>query len=190
MANNAKLVPQDMASYIFDRKDDIKREINCTAIGTVESFDSSGQTVNVQINYLRTINGAVPVGAPSNDQATDKKVPYPVLVKCPLMILSGGSGYLTITPAVGDQCVVLFNDRDIDTWWTTGSPNSVPNSNRVHDLNDALVFIGARPQNNPIPFFNGSKLAFGSAFLTIDPSGNINLTGANITITGTSINLI
>ena len=116
MANNAKLVPQDMASYIFDRKDDIKREINCIAIGTVQSFDSDAQTVNVQINYLRTIYGAVPVGAPSNDQATDKKVQYPLLVKCPLMILSGGSGYLTITPAVGDQCVIFFNDRDIDNW--------------------------------------------------------------------------
>jgi hypothetical protein len=183
MGNNAKFVPQDMASYIFDRKDDIKREINCIAIGSVDSYDSADQTVNVKVNYLRTIYGAVPVGAPSNDQATDKKVPYPLLVKCPLMILSGGSGYLTITPAQGDKCVILFNDRDIDTWWTTGSPNSAPNSTRVHDLNDALVFIGVRPQNNPIPFFNGLKLAFGSGSLTIDPLGNI-------TITGTSINLI
>jgi len=181
--NNPKVAEADIPSYIQSVKDQIKADINCIGIGTVIAFNSLDQSVTVQINYLRTIFGAVPVDSPATDQSSNKTVAYPQLVKCPLMILSGGAGYLTITPAPGDQCVIFFNDRDIDTWWSTGSPNSAPNSYRVHDLNDALVFIGARPQNNPIPFFNGLKLALGSAFLSIDPSGNI-------TISGTSINLI
>lgn len=187
--NNSRIVTADMASYIQNRKNDVKAEMNCIGVGTIIAFDSSDQTVTVQLNYLRTIFNAVPVDSPASDESTSKRVPYPQLVKCPLMIPSGGLGYMTFPVAAGDQCVILFNDRDIDTWWTTGSPNSAPNSARLHDLNDALVFVGVRPQTNPILLYNmlGPEIGNGLAKLSVEDRIKISVAGVTL---GTTIDLL
>ena len=204
--NNPNIPVPRMSKLLDNKKQEVKTEINCMALGTVQSFDSADQTVTVSINYLRTIYGGA---ATENDDSNvnNQTQAYPQLVKCPLVMLSGGSASITFPVAKGDSCIILFNDRDIDTWWNTGSSSSAPNSSRVHDLNDAIVIVGIRNLQNAIQsYFNGFKITYGSAYITIDPSGNIviqgsnvtingsgniNVTGSgNVTITGASINLI
>lgn len=153
-ANQSNLNVPDLSLLFQNKKFELKSEMNCIGIGTIVAFDVSDLTVTVQINYLRVIYGGAAQAAPNNDSVINQTISYPQLVKCPLMISSGGSSYLSFPIVPGDQCVIFFNDRDIDTWWSTGSPNSAPNTNRVHDLSDALIFVGIRPKTDPISGYN------------------------------------
>lgn len=183
MTSTRRIVTPDLTEYIQGRKNDIKSEINCIAIGTVQSFDSNDQTVNVQINYVRVLTGGTATDAPNNDDTTRKLVPYPILVKCPLMMLSGGQAVITFPVAQGDSCIILFNDRDMDTWWNSGIVGNPPNSARLHDLSDGIVIVGIRNLTNAIQgYFNGFKIGYGNASITIDPSGNIIITGTTVSI--------
>jgi hypothetical protein len=65
------------------------------------------------------------------------------------MFLSGGQSFISLPITTGDTCLILFNDRDIDTWWYSGESN-VPPSGRAHSLSDAIVLVGVRNQANAI----------------------------------------
>jgi hypothetical protein len=202
------MVPPDLTAYMRQRKFEFKAELNCIGIGTVNSFNSTEQTVDVTLNYMRVVKGGVTTPTDNGSFANDLALPQPMLVRCPLMILQGGGAYITFPITAGDIAVVLFNDRDMDTWWATGSTAVPPNTPRLHDFSDALCFIGVRALPNAIQnYFNGFKIQYAGTSLTIDPSGNITITGVdnsaftitgninitspdNITITGASINLI
>jgi hypothetical protein len=188
--NNQRLVTPDTNQYLLNRKEEVKREMNCISIGTIVAFDPTGdQTVTVQINYLRTIFGGTAVDSPATDQETNKLVSYPVLVKCPLVILTGGNSYLSFPVTVGDTCVILFNDRDIDTWWSTGSIGSAPNSTRVHDLNDALILVGVRSASKKIAVYNmnGPQLANGNALVAVESKVKIEVNSVTLGATMSSI---
>lgn len=178
MPNNRRIVTPDLNAYIQGRKADIKAEINCMAVGTVVDFDpTETQTVTVQVNYVRVLVGNIGANTPNTDQTENKLLPYPQLVKCPLMILTGGNSYLTFPIEAGDECLILFNDRDIDTWWSTGATGNPPNSNRVHDLNDGIVFVGVRSLANKIANYNmnGPQLTNGGAFISVEDKVQISV---------------
>jgi hypothetical protein len=115
-------------------KDDVFYNFNCVQVGSIISYDPAKNTASVQIQMKREL--------PNNSI-----VDYPPLQDCPVMFLSGGTSYLSFPILTGDSCVILFNDRDIDTWWATGSSN-VPPSARAHSLSDAIIFVGVRNQSN------------------------------------------
>jgi hypothetical protein len=169
--NQPNQVIPDLNLLFQNKKFEIKSEINCIAIGTIESFNTTNQTVTVQINYLRVIYGGV--AQTNSENVNNQTQNYPQLINCPLMMLFGGSGYLTFPIVKGDSCVVLFNDRDLDAWWSTGSSNSVPNSARVHDLSDGLVFVGVKASTNSLTQYNtlGPQLGMGINFLAVEALG-------------------
>lgn len=160
----------DLSAYLESIKSDLKSELNCIGVGKVQSFDATEQTVVVSLNYLRTILNTAASDDQSNYFTQNSNIAYPQLVKCPLLINSGGVGYLTFPIATGDECVIFFNDRDIDNWWTTGSQNSPPNSARLHDLNDALVFVGIRSLAKKLVSYNlnGVELGYGTTKVALE----------------------
>ncbi len=158
---NHPLTP-DLTGYFQNKKFEIKNEINCISIGTVDSFDHSNQTVDLYINFLRVITS---VGGKAPDTTLD----YPILVKCPVVMLSGGDSSLTFPITKGDTCLVLFCDKDIDSWFTTGNIVA-PNSQRVHDLNDAIALVGIRSMANVLANYNqlGPQLKNGLALVSVE----------------------
>jgi hypothetical protein len=104
-------------------------------IGTIQSFDATNQTATIALNYKKWISATV--------TSPSKIEEYPLLVKCPVVILSGGINSFTVPITKGDSCLVLFCDREIDTWFTSGGTNA-PQSARVHDLNDGIALVGIR----------------------------------------------
>lgn len=112
--------------------------LNCHHIGTIKSFNPAKQTAEITINYTRTYNQGQATGA-----ATPKQVSYPVMVDVPVICLGGAGGALTFPIAAGDECVVLFNDRDMDNWFT-GSSNSQVNTPRAHSFSDGIALVGVR----------------------------------------------
>lgn len=118
----------------------LKEDLNCHAIATIQSLDTTKLTVSATINYSRTLVNI--------DQQTGKynftQIPYPTLADIPLVIMSGGTSSLTFPVIPGDQCLLFFNDRDMDNWFV-GARNGPVNSNRLHHLSDAIAIVGLIP---------------------------------------------
>lgn len=105
---------------------------NCIKIGKIEGVDYDSQTVNVSILHKRR-----------DDNEVRKQVlhDYPMLKAVPFIVLGGGGGSLTFPISVGDNCLLLFCDYEIDRWWDTGE--SLPATfERKHDISDAFALIG------------------------------------------------
>lgn len=117
-------------------KTDIFITLNCHAVGTIQAFDSEKQTAQVSINYKKSYTGPTPGSDPVF-------VDYPALVDCPVVCLGGGTAALTMPIQKGDTCLVLFNDRSLDTWLTTGLVRELP-SQRMHSITDGIVIVGLR----------------------------------------------
>lgn len=154
----------DLRAVLMQLKDEVFTTFNCHQLGTIESFDPAKQTASVSINVLRSVPN-LDVNPP-----VYKTISYPLLVDVPVFINSGGSGYLTFPIAKGDTCLVLFNDRDIDSWFSTGVV-AEPNSSRLHDLSDGLALVGFRSlanvlesfdTENAVVAYDGGKVRVGS----------------------------
>lgn len=128
--------PIPTINEILDKaKNDLRITFNAVNIGIIESFDASDQTASVRI-AIKQIQSVAPDG-------TRFFAEKPVLLKCPVIFPSGGGFTLTFPVAAGDECVVLFNDREIDNWFNNGGVQA-PSTKRSHDLSDGLVFVGLR----------------------------------------------
>ncbi|MDR3244666.1 MAG: hypothetical protein LBT79_07960 [Elusimicrobiota bacterium] len=116
-------------------KEDIYFSFNCHQVGEIISFDAGTQTAKIEIKMKAVRN--------------DKLQDYPILVDCPIVVLSGGKGYLTFPVSAGDSCLVFFNDRDLDNWFVSGQ-SQAPNSVRKHSFSDAMAIVGIRHKGNAI----------------------------------------
>jgi hypothetical protein len=134
---NQRRIEPDLCMVLEQLADQIKVETNCILIGTIVSFNATEQTANISVNYKR-VN--------LFDGTTTE---YPMLIRCPVIILNGGTSYITFPIMAGDSCLVLFCDREIDTWFINGGVNA-PQSARIHDLNDGIALVGIRNSLNSI----------------------------------------
>ena len=184
--DNNRIVPPDLCTVLDNNSSLLKNSMNCVSIGTIQVFYPTDQTADILLNYKRWQGSDI---APLD---------YPLLVKCPVFVLNGGGAYITFPVTKGDSCLVLFCDREIDTWFTKGGTNA-PQSARVHDLNDGIALVGIKNTGNFISsYFSGLKIFYGSGYLTIDNSGNIvinspgntNITATgNVTVQGATVNI-
>ena len=129
------VVPPDLRATLNAFRTELFYNLNCHQLGEIVSFDAATQTATIQLMV--------------DIQTNDAVYRYPLLTNCPVFVLSGANGCITMPVAVGDSCLVLFNDRDIDNWYESGT-EAVPNSTRTHDLSDGLALVGFRNQANKI----------------------------------------
>jgi uncharacterized protein YbaR (Trm112 family) len=119
--------------------DQVKRQtmlaINCVQIGTIQEYKAATNTAKVRINFQMLMgNGEI--------------VEYPILDDCPVFTLSGGDAFVSCPIASGDNCIVLFNDRNIDNWYLRGDITT-PADKRAHSIADGIVLVGVNPINDP-----------------------------------------
>lgn len=129
----------DMEALLDLFKLDVMQSVNSVGVGVVEAFDEDNQLAQVSLAYKRIVKGAA--------------VDYPVLVDCPVFVLSGGAAQITFPVAVGDECLVLFNDRNMDNWYSSGTTQPVA-TNRIHALTDAIALVGLRSQRRLIQAYD------------------------------------
>lgn len=143
-----KQIPNpNIIDILKSNKLDIFATFNCHRIGIINSFDPTSQTASVQLVDKRTVNIIKDNGVQYYN--------YSVLVNCPVYIPKAAAGGYTYPISAGDNCLVLFNDRDIDNWFNDGLVQ-VPNSVRMHDLSDGIVIVGLYNLNNAIADYNNS----------------------------------
>lgn len=164
---NPQYVINDLAEFINRRMRDVASSINCCLIGEVLAIQTSNQypTVTVGVNFQKVVKGVLPIPGLIGGLG-DQVLNYPNLVQVPLFILQGGGAALTMPvqarvtsggqiTSYGDMCLILFCDRDIDTWFQTGQVTP-PNSERVHNINDAIALVGIQSILKTISNWNPS----------------------------------
>lgn len=109
--------------------------------GLIESFDPATLTATVQL----TIKGVV-----TGPDGQARFVNMPLLVDVPVHFPRGGNCTLTFPVTQGDECLVVFAARCIDSWWQSGGVQ-VPIEPRMHDLSDGFAFVGFFSQATKIP---------------------------------------
>lgn len=176
------LVPNE--PHLIDLLNLFKKQIlldfNCHHIGTVQSFNPLTQTAQVTINYVKTFFNFNSIT--SSYQSTTAN--YPVSAECPVICLGGGTGALTFPISSGDECLILYNDRDIDNWFAggTGSPNGTA---RLHSFADAIVLVGLRSLPNILLNYDSSRVVLrnGTLGTTMVGVGDALIKIANATTT-------
>lgn len=138
--------------------------------GTVSGVDLVNRTVDVTIGVLQnTTKQGLPDGL---------DFPYPQLLACPMVTLYGGHVGVVMPVAVGDECLVIFSDRCLDSWFKTGQPTPLPNF-RMHDIGDGFALIGLSSLGKKIltPIAAGSggisELAAAGAQVAVNPSTHL-----------------
>jgi hypothetical protein len=129
-------------------------------VGVIDSFDATKQRANIVISYQRIIRD-------SAGKETRKN--YQPLINCPVMYLRGGTGRITLPITKGDPCIILFCDRDIDNWLESGVIAG-PNSDRLHDMNDALALVGLSFSSNVVSGYiqNGISIKFSTSEISLE----------------------
>ena len=153
MTKQSQQNPPDLADLMQRAQLDTKLTFNACQIGIIEAFNSADQTatIRVAIKQIEKIE----------DDGTRILKEFPLLIKCPVFHLYGGAAYLTMPISTGDNCIILFNDREIDNWFLQGGVQA-PFSLRVHDVSDGIALVGIRSLQNSIANYltNGVRLQY------------------------------
>lgn len=132
-------------------KKDVMLSMSCHAIATIRSFDKETQRATATVNYKKTFYQ-------QNSKGLYNRVlvDYPLLVDCPVIVLGGGGCSLTFPILPGNECVVLFNDRDIDNWFRGGA-SEAPATERLHSFSDGIIIVGIRSLENVIDDYDDTR---------------------------------
>ena len=178
--------PPDLSAALDWREKNLVSDLNCCSVGRIVAFYPATQTADVSIVFKRIltqqnqstlagtgVQAAVGelTGEVMQEQtvSVSKTINYPVLSACPVLVLGGGTGNMTFPITAGDECLVLFCDRDIDAWFQ-GLDTAPPNSDRMHDFSDAIVLVGIRSLPNSIKNYrpNGPAINNGQATIAVE----------------------
>ncbi len=169
------LIPNDpdLSFTLSMHRKGIFLDLNCHHVGTIQSFDATNQTAKVTINYKRTYFRPNTAGIVMPELRD-----YPVIADAPVMFLGGGGYSMTFPVSAGDECLVMFNDRDIDAWFA-GSSSSPNQTARLHSFADAVALVGIRSLPNVISDFDEDGIVLrnedGDIKLTLRNDGTVRM---------------
>ena len=159
--------------------------------GIIESFNASAMTCSVQPSIS---------GKARQKDGSLKAINMPLLLDCPVCFPGGGGCTLTFPLTAGDECLVVFASRCIDSWWQQGGVQGQAEF-RMHDLSDGFVIPGVRSQPRKFSVDTGTcqlRSDDGIAFVSVNPSTHeikatttvsITLSAPTITLDAALINL-
>lgn len=108
-------------------------------------------------------------------------VQLPLLVDCPVVFPSGGGFTLTFPLEDGDECLVVFASRCIDSWWQSGGVQ-VQAELRLHDLSDGFVIPGPHSKPEVVPGISTTDVQLrdrdGTTYVGIQPGGQLDIKAA------------
>lgn len=165
-----------MAQVLGTAMDNVEYEMRVAMPGIVQEWDAEQQTVTVQLAIREKVS--------MDGRETEMEIP--MLVDVPVVMPRAGGYSLVFAPVKGDECLVVFADACIDSWWQSGGVQSQADSRR-HDLSDGFAILGCWSQKRKpkIPA-SGVRLQNDAGTAGISIAGNtVNIFGA-VKINGSS----
>lgn len=176
----------DLGAVLKYTNNSILQKLNCIKPAIVQSFDIENLTVNVQIAEKKIIG--------INKDGTNKVADYPE-IKAKICY---ASPFITCPIEQGQECIILFSDREIESWFITGQAQT-PSYTRMHSITDAFAIFGIRsiPQMIQILsealhlFYYGTDLQLGVGDIisnapsyTINANSQININAPVVNVNG------
>ena len=128
----------DLFNVLEALKNNILCTLNCVKVASIVSFDSETLVSCCQIKGKRLM-------ALKNDGNQELK-DYP-LIYAKTYFLGYGDMGITHPIEEGMEGILLFNDRELETWYITGESGNLA-YDRTHDLSDAIFICGLCSQPN------------------------------------------
>lgn len=156
--------------------------------GIIASFDSVKQTVTVDLAVYDRILTGLPSTIPNYNPATGD-IKIPTLLDVPIVVPRAGGAALTFPVQAGDECLVIFTDFCINTWYDSGGTNNAQQRLRRHDLSDGFAILGPWSQPRKLANYSTDQTQLrtddGTVFVGIDTTG-VTLEGL-LKLSGTAI---
>lgn len=164
-------------------------QTSCPAI--IQSFNPSQQTCTAQPTIQWKVRA---------ENGTYSWITLPVLVDIPVYFPKGGGFTLTFPVTIGDECLLVFANRCIDSWWYNGGIQE-QNDIRMHDISDGFAFVGFSSVPNVIAGIstnscqlrsndNLTHVELTNGTINIISSSAVNITTPNATVTATTAKII
>ena len=184
MYNSSKFInlntSPDITQTLYSVIEKSGKELNCMRVGIVQTFYSEDLTADILIANKKTIN--------LNADGTQNVRNY-ALIRAKVCYCTP---YITYPLKKGDECILLFSDREIETWFINGNvnPEGYP---RLHDMTDAVAIVGLRSLPNMIEILADTlHLFYGNSDIQIknteinQNTTTLNITAPTINITGST----
>lgn len=177
MADNRVISATRDAELLWSR---MSSQLRCAMPGTIVSFDSVKQTCSVQPGLPLKVT----------DGETVSYVALPVIVEVPCVLPRSNGFAITLPIVIGDPCLLVFSDRDIDNFLLHGKyvaknadKDDDVRQTRQHALTDAICIPGLSTTPNVLSNYSTDALELRTA----DRSTvlRISTSGIEITTTGT-----
>lgn len=146
------------------------KDLHTSMPGIVVSFDAATQLASVQPaikRIFKTDDGEKELLTPTN---------LPVLINVLVQFPRGGGFSMTFPVAQGDECLLVFCERSIDSWHQYGTVRE-PGARRFHSLSDATAFVGLSSVPNKVPGYDAVNTVIkkddGSVSISLNADGSL-----------------
>lgn len=160
---------QDETEVIRVALEDFAANLWVAMPGIVQSFNATQGTCVVQVAIKPKV---LDKSGNSNPTAIT------VIQDVPVVFLGGGSFVTTFPIQSGDEALIVFCNRCIDSWWQSGGVQ-VQSEIRYQDLSDAIAIIGPRSLAKSITNISTTTAQLrtldGSCYLELASGGVINI---------------
>ena len=137
--NNQLLTNQaSLYSVLNTLQDTIRYNLNCVKVASVVNFNPDNLVACCKVCNKRLVQ--------LKDDGNQVLRDYP-LIYAKVHFFGWKDVGSTFPIIEGMEGVLLFNDRELETWFTTGQSGNLA-YNRCHDLSDAIFICGLHSQPN------------------------------------------
>ena len=188
-------MPPSQTAITDTLKRDIMLAINCARVGTIVSFDPGAAgvrppTATVQIAQQQVTS--------VDFEGNQTLAPFSELTLVPVLFPGGGGYSLTFPVEPGDECLLIFHDRELDNWYLNGA-GLAPSLPRLHDLADAIALVGMRSSPRALASISTNTVQLrsddastyievaGSQIVNIVAPGGVNVTTPTFTVNGKAV---
>ncbi len=137
--------------------------------GIVISFNAARGTVDVQ----PAIQGRV-----TDQKGNETWQQIKRIRDCPVVFYHAGNLALTLPLAAGDEVLLIFSARCIDSWFQSGGVQ-IQSELRMHDLSDGFAIPGPFSLPNVLSSISTTAAQLrtkdGSAYIELTPAGVVNI---------------
>ena len=187
--NNLYSTKVNLGHVLDVLKDNINYNLNCVKVATVESFNPEDLTVCCKVanKRLRELK----------EDGSQILQDYP-LIYAKVHYLGWGDVGATFPIAPGMEGILLFNDRELETWFLTGQNGNLAYT-RCHDLSDAIFICGLHSLPNMIQVLlncfhlfykdsdiklNAGKIEANTINTILNSSGSVTINTPDLTVSG------
>lgn len=165
-----------MISTLMNLIQNFALQLMCTRVGIVQQFNKDDLTADVLIvNKITT----------GLNQDGTQNIKDWAKIRAKVCFCTP---YDTFPINIGDECLLLFTDREIESWFITGETSAIKHQ-RMHDETDCIAVFGLRSLPKMIQILDNARHIFYKNSDIQLKENDIVLNAVNLDINATTTNI-